>query len=215
VVVARNLQGFDSRRLHYYFRKKPSLIDIFHIVNYEIWVLLKPLDVVVSVKAAVLGSSGWTMASMATALGLDTAQVFRATRNAAAARLLVAEPGKGRVEYRAHRAALIELLVHGIKYMMVPVRGGMTRGLATAHAAPVMTKHIVAGTDPSPVWPTPEGTVRGEAFEPLHRCVPIAARADERFYAAMALVDAIRGGRARDRALAIKLLPEVLRADTE
>ena len=93
--------------------------------------------------------------------------------------------------------------------MVVPSRGPMTRGMPTAHAAPVFQGRIQSPEAP-PVWPTPEGTVRGESFEPLHRCVPFASGTDERFYAAMALVDALRGGRARERALAADLLREVI-----
>jgi hypothetical protein len=176
-------------------------------------VLLKPLDVVVSVKAAVLSEPGWTMAEMAGHLGVAPAQVFRAARQATTAQLLSGEKMKGRIEYRPHRAALLELLIHGVKYTVVPARGRITRGLPTAHAAPVMADRIVAGDEPVPVWPLADGTARGESFEPLHPCVPFAARSDERFYAAMALVDSIRGGRARERTIAAKLLPEVLGAD--
>lgn len=175
-------------------------------------VLLKPLDLVVSVMAAVLDEPGWTHAAMAQQLGMDGSQVFRAVRQAAGLGLLIAEPRNGRVVYRTHHAALIEFLIHGVKYYAVPSRGRITRGMPTAHAAPVLATKIRAGDEPVPVWPTPDGSVRGESFEPLHRCVPGAARRHDQFYAAMALVDAIRGGRARERALATKLLPEVLGA---
>jgi len=166
----------------------------------------------VSVKAAVVSDTRWTIAQMAAYLGLDNAQVFRAMRQATNAQLLVAEPRKGRVEYLPHRAALLELLIHGLKYMMVPTRGRVTRGMPTAHAAPVMSQRFPTGADQIPVWPIPEGTVRGESFEPLHRCVPFASVHDRQFYDAMALVDAIRGGRARERAIAATLLAEVISA---
>ena len=177
--------------------------------------LLKPLDVVVSVKAAVLADSRWTIAQMAEHLGMDNAQVFRAVRQAAVAKLLVAEPAKGRSEYRPHRAALLELLIHGLKYMVVASHGPITSGMPTSYAAPILAGRFAANADPVPVWPTPDGTVRGESFEPLHRCVPLAANRDARFYDAMALVDAIRSGRARERALAAKLLPKVLGAERD
>ncbi len=177
--------------------------------------LLKPLDVVVAVKAAVLDTERWTIAEMVQHLGMDNAQVFRAVRQAAAASLLIIDPEQGRARYRPHRAALVELLVHGLKYMMVPSRGRATRGVPTSHAAPILAKKIAAGTDLPPVWPTPDGATRGESFEPLHRCVPIASARDSRFYDAMALIDAIRGGRARERNLAVSLLPKVLGVERE
>ena len=56
------------------------------------------------------------------------------------------------------------------------------------------------------VWADPEGKVRGEALEPLYPSVPRAARADEALYELLALVDAVRAGRARERELAVAAL---------
>ncbi|HLY95055.1 MAG TPA: hypothetical protein VKP14_09435, partial [Gaiellaceae bacterium] len=85
------------------------------------------------------------------------------------------------------------------------LRGGMTRGLPTAHSAPPLRDQFASSEVPT-VWPDPEGTVRGEELEPLYRCVPQAARADAKLYEYLALVDAIRAGRARERELAVKEL---------
>jgi hypothetical protein len=100
----------------------------------------------------------------------------------------------------------LEFLVHGIKYIFPAERGGLTRGLPTAHAAPPLRKHFAANDEPPPVWPEPEGTVRGEELEALYRSAPKAARSDQRLYELLALVDAVRGGRARERELAVKEL---------
>ncbi len=205
LVCASVSSEFDSRRLHLLEK-----LVIFHILEYEIEVLLKPLDVVVSVKAAVMDEPRWTIAQMAEHLGIADSQVFRAARSAATAGLLVPDAGASRGGYAPNRSALLELLIHGLKYMAVPGRGRITRGVPTAHAAPILVGRMAAGDEPPPVWPHATGKVRGESFEPLHRCVPGAALRDDRFYAAMALVDAIRGGRARDRAIATKLIDEVL-----
>ncbi len=176
--------------------------------------LLKPLDIVVSVKAAVLPARRWTIAEMVEHLGMDNAQVYRAAKNAARARLLIADPSAKGAQL-PNRPALLELLIHGVKYLMVPSHGRITRGMPTSHAAPVLVDRITTGDEPAPVWPTPDGKVRGESFEPLHRCVPVAAAKDRRFYDAMALVDAIRDGRARERAIAAELLREVINGKHE
>ena len=60
-------------------------------------------------------------------------------------------------------------------------------------------------------WPDPSGPVRGTAFEPLYRNVPEAAKRDSRLYELLALIDAIRDGRARKRKLAEKELVTRLR----
>lgn len=60
------------------------------------------------------------------------------------------------------------------------------------------------------VWPCPEGKVRGESFSPLYRSVPVAARNDPHLYEVLALVDAIRGGRNRERKMALELLHQTI-----
>lgn len=109
-----------------------------------------------------------------------------------------------------NRAALLEFLTHGIKYAFPAKRGNLTRGMPTAHGAPPLAALIDSGGEPLPVWPDPEGEVRGESFEPLYRSAPKAARRDPQLYEILCLVDAIRGGRARERTLAEKLLRERL-----
>lgn len=54
-----------------------------------------------------------------------------------------------------------------------------------------------------PVWPYKKGTVRGDAFYPLYPTVPEAALRNPVLYELLVLVDAIRGGSLRERALAI------------
>jgi hypothetical protein len=49
-------------------------------------------------------------------------------------------------------------------------------------------------------------------LEPLYKSVPYAARADEKLYDALALVDAIRSGRARERKRAEEMLHAILMA---
>ena len=83
----------------------------------------------------------------------------------------------------------------------------MTRGMPTAYAAPPLAK-LLLGTaaEPPPVWPDPDGEVRGIAFRPLHKLAPQAARADNNLYELLTLVDAVRSGRAREREIATKKL---------
>jgi len=66
--------------------------------------------------------------------------------------------------------------------------------------------------DPPLVWPHPEGEVRGESIEPLYPSAVDAARRDSRLYECLALVDALRIGRAREKKLAIDQLTARLRA---
>jgi hypothetical protein len=61
------------------------------------------------------------------------------------------------------------------------------------------------------VWPYAEGKVRGIALAPLYPAAPKAALRDFKFYGVLALLDAIRSGRTRERNLAIELLEKDIR----
>jgi hypothetical protein len=101
-----------------------------------------------------------------------------------------------------NRSSLLEFLVHGIRYAFPAEIGPPTRGIPTSYAAPPLSKTIADAGDLPPVWPFPDGKVRGYSFVPLHKNVPKAALADERLYELLALVDALRNGQARERKLA-------------
>jgi hypothetical protein len=159
--------------------------------------VLKPQDVLVLLKLTV-SKGEWTYPSMAYALGMSASEVHAAIIRATEAGLL------NPATKRPNRQALLEFLVHGIRYVFPAERGGVTRGLPTAHAAPPLKGRIGAAGEMPPVWPDPEGEVRGEEVRPLYRSVPGAARKDPALYELLALVDAIRGGRARERTLAVE-----------
>lgn len=107
---------------------------------------------------------------------------------------------------------MLEFLVHGLKYVFPIATGAISRGMPTGYAAnPLKELFLSAEGEPVPVWPDPQGTVRGLAVEPLYKTVTSAAKKDHRLYEYLALVDAVRGGRARERAKAAEILRERLK----
>lgn len=153
-------------------------------------------------KLVAMGGQSWTYAGLAEQMGMSVSQLHSAVQRALAAGLAVRK-GDSIV---ANRPALREFILHGLKYVFVPKRGELTRGMPTAHAAPPLDAHFPDSGEPPPIWPDPEGCVRGMAFAPLYKLAPRAARADPALYELLVLVDAIRGGRARERAIAVKEL---------
>lgn len=165
---------------------------------------LKPQDVLVALKLAI--EEGWDRpyTALAEELGLSASEVHAAVRRLAEARLLEPENKKVRL------MALRNFLVHGVPYVF-PVRSReVTRGLPTGWAAPVMSGKVVSGDQLPPVWPDPEGEVQGVSVQPLYSSVAKAARRDSKLYALLAIVDALRLGRARERAMAERQLGELL-----
>ena len=110
-------------------------------------------------------------------------------------------------------SALEEFLLHGVKYAFPAEHGQMTRGVPTSFAAPPLKDEIASGDELPPVWPWRDGGTRGIALEPLYRTAPGAALRDPLLYELLALVDAVRDGRARERKIAEKKLLNILRAE--
>lgn len=95
-----------------------------------------------------------------------------------------------------------------MKYAFPLDRGEQTRGIPTAHAAPPLLESFQESKEPVPVWPCPEGEVRGQSFSPSYRSAPEAALEDQGLDELLALLAAMRGGRSRDRNLARQALME-------
>ncbi|MGB8437118.1 MAG: hypothetical protein WCE38_22960 [Burkholderiales bacterium] len=170
--------------------------------------ILKPQDVVVLLKLVALRDQPWTFQRLAVELSISQSEVHAAVNRAVASRLMSDSASS---TGRPLQPQLLEFLVHGVKYAFPPERGELTRGVPTGYAAPPLNSQIVGSHEPPPVWPYAEGNTRGYALAPLYRTVPEAALRDPELYQLLALVDAIRDGRARERSLAEKALEKRLR----
>jgi hypothetical protein len=169
-------------------------------------VQLKPQDVLVALKLSLRGPEEWGYATLAAELELSIDEAHNAIRRLGEARL-----------YNVHsrtviRASLEECLVHGVRYAFPAKRGAPTRGVPTAWAAAPLKELLVEFGDLPPVWPHPEGTIRGFEVAPLYKTVVAAAIRDSKLYELLALVDEIRLGGARERRLAEELLHQRLTA---
>lgn len=168
---------------------------------------LLPQDVLVMIKLALLGPELWTYEGVAHDLGMSSSMVHSAVKRSKQARLFDS------MRKRPRRAAMEEFLVHGVKYAFPPDIGSVTRGVPTAHGAPVLREQFMQCDNEQYVWPHAEGEVRGMSLSPLFKSVPLAAKSDDRLYRALALLDAIRIGRTREQKLAEKMLSAMLRDD--
>lgn len=164
--------------------------------------ILKPQDVLAILKLVAMGPKPWSYARLSVELGMSPSQLHSAIKQAITARLALHKDDLILPNIRN----LEEFLIHGLKYVFVPELGELTRGIPTGYAAPPLNAHLVPGGEPPPVWPHPEGETRGMSFSPLYSAAPEAARSDAALYELLALVDAIRGGRAREREIAIREL---------
>jgi hypothetical protein len=160
--------------------------------------ILKPQDIFIMLKLVGRDGSEWSYPALSHELSMSASEVHAGVKRAVAARLMDMHR---KIPIKTN---LLEFLIHGVKYAYPPDRGGLTRGMPTSYAAQPLRELIMQPDEPPPVWPDPQGQVRGYEFSPLYSSVPHACKADSKLYEVLALVDAIRDGRARERQIAIK-----------
>lgn len=147
----------------------------------------------------------WTYEALAADLGLSPSGVHAAVDRAGICGLL--KP-KSR---QAIRPALLEFLVHGVRYVFPAVLGRRRRGMPTGPSAEPLVRYLASSETSPLVWPYARGEARGESLMPLYETVPQAAARDPELYALLSVVDGIRVGGARVREVAAGALEELLR----
>lgn len=166
---------------------------------------LLPQDIVVLAKLVSYGGKRPSMAQLASDLGLSSSQIHLSLKRLQRSHLVDSQDCRPRLR------PIEEFLVHGVKYAFPAQRGEPTRGMPTAYAAPPLQNQVAADSELPPVWPSADGPVRGITFEPLHKSAPKAAAQDPVLYELLALLDALREGRARERQIAERELTSRLR----
>jgi len=168
---------------------------------------LKPQDVMVVMKLCCYPGERPPLSAIAGDLRLSPSEVHGAMKRLQNARLLHGPEMKS----KPNVSALEEFLLHGFKYVFPAELGQPTRGLPTSYAAPPLNAEILSADELPPVWPWHEGHVRGVSFQPLYKTVPFACSKDPLLYEYLALLDAVRSGRARERNIAQQELIKRLR----
>ena len=161
--------------------------------------MLKPQDILILLKLVALDSAPWSYGELAKQLGMSASEVHAAIKRCLSAHLAI----KQEQTITPNHRNLLEFLVHGMRYVFPPERGELTRGIATAYAAEPLKQQFAGSTEPPPIWPDAEGDTKGITLKPLYKSAPFAAKKDNQLYELLALIDAIRIGRARERQLAI------------
>lgn len=168
-------------------------------------IILRPQDLVVLLRLSLEQGAAPSYASLSADLSLTASEIHAGVDRALLAQLVRKdERGRPKVVLEALRL----FVQHGARYCFPATRGELTRGMPTSHAAAPLKDKIVQTQEPVPVWPHKSGTVRGITFYPLYPTVPEAAARQPALYELLVLVDAIRGGSPRERALAIELLDQ-------
>jgi hypothetical protein len=159
---------------------------------------LKPQDVGLALKLVSIGGGAWRQLDLARSLHMSVSEINHGLRRLASSHLYVAD------ERRVVRASLRDFLLHGLRYVFPAQLGILGVGMPTAYSAKPLAEKLRLGADDGVVWSMQDArfSARGHVIEPLFRSAPLAAAEDASLHEMLALVDAIRVGRARERKLA-------------
>lgn len=161
---------------------------------------IKPQDILILLKLCLLREQPWRHIDLAAELGLSQTEISFALERCRHSGFL--DSAKKRVL----RSALMEFLEYGLKYVYPVQPGAISVGIPTAHSAAPLSMRIRAEADDQYVWPYADGHVRGQGITPLYESAPFAASRDPLLHELLALVDALRVGRARERGIALEEL---------
>jgi hypothetical protein len=164
--------------------------------NYQ----LKPQDIVLLLKLVVDNNPTWNQKPISAALCMSQSEISQAVSRCKFAGLLSPD-GK-----TVMKNNLFDLLQYGIRFIFAQHPGPVVRGIPTSHSADPLRSEIQS--DELFVWPYANGTARGHSIAPLYPSVPAAAMKDSALHEILALVDALRVGRSREKDLALIHLKE-------
>ena len=155
---------------------------------------LKPQDVALLLKVLSKGKSDWRQVDIALELGISQGEVAKSLARLRNSGFLSAK--------RVNRSAVIEFLIHGLKYAFPADIGALAVGVPTAMSSPFFKNKIVQGNEDNYVWPSSTGNMRGQVIVPFYSQLAEAALKDKKFYELLSLVEVLRIGRAREKKIA-------------
>ena len=170
---------------------------------------LKPQDVFLACRLALVRGDWPTHAELADQLHLSTSTVHASLKNLRAAKLVSgADPV-------LDRGRLLSFLVHGVPVLYFPRRVHVLKGMPTGIFSPIFRDRFTQPGDVPVVWPYARGKEEGEGLLPLYPSCAAACARDEQLYLLMATVDVLRVGRSRERDAAVRYVERVFGVELE
>ncbi|WP_299255243.1 hypothetical protein [uncultured Cytophaga sp.] len=158
---------------------------------------MRPHDILVLLKIISLGEYSY-LKDLSNQLGISPSEITESVNRSVLAGLIAQD------KKTVMRNTLYEFLIHGLPYVFPQKPGAIVPGIPTAHSAPPLNKEFKSSE--MYVWPDPKGEVKGQEIIPFHQGQLNAAKDDLKLYELLALTDALRVGKAREKQLAAEEL---------
>ncbi|MFD2744739.1 hypothetical protein [Sphingobacterium populi] len=163
---------------------------------------MRPQDIVILSKILTIKDESWQFKDLAHSLQISNSEISESLERSVYAGLI--DFGKRNI----NRGNLFDFFIYGMKYVFPAHPGVLTRGVPTAHSHPFLKSFI--SSNQAYVWPLSSGSVLGQAIEPFYANQVKAIEGDQELYKLLALLDVIRVGKIREKAVAEKEIKELL-----
>ena len=155
---------------------------------------MRPLDLLILLKIIALNGESFYLKDLSQQLSISSSEVTESVNRSVLGGLLAQD------KKTVMRKAVFEFLIHGLPYVFPQKPGALAAGMPTAHSAPPLNKEFKS--EEFYVWADTKGEIRGQVIEPFHAGQINAAKKDAKLYELLALSDAIRVGKAREKKIA-------------
>ncbi|MBC7759498.1 MAG: hypothetical protein H7069_11620 [Phormidesmis sp. FL-bin-119] len=162
---------------------------------------MRPQDIAILLKLIAIKEGQVGLIYLANSLSISTSEISESLNRSHYAGLL---DDRRKVK----RQNFMDFLQYGISHVFPQHPGTLVRGIATAHSHPYIKEQLLSNENY--VWADINGDMIGLAIEPLYKKQVEAVKQDEVFYKLLALVDVLRVGRNREKAIAINHLKEIM-----
>jgi hypothetical protein len=159
---------------------------------------MRPQDVAVLLRIVLFKDQRWMNKDLARLLYLSPAEITGSIERSILAGLIDSD------RKTVFKQSLLEFLQYGIKYVFPAIRGGVERGVLTAHSHPAIQARFAS--EQFMVWPDATGKEKGFSISPLYPSAAEAAKNDPEMHFLLSLVDLLRVGKTRERSWAINQL---------
>ena len=165
---------------------------------------IRKQDILILLKVASLNKADWYLKDIAYQLGISQSEASESVNRSSISGLMSAD------KKRVMKNIFLEFLQYGLPYVF-PIRPeGISIGIPTAHSAEPL-KSIIQSNEIF-IWPWENGKIRGQSIEPLYHSVPKIAFEDKQMHELLALVDALRVGKTREKNYAIQELTKKIKS---
>lgn len=154
---------------------------------------MRPQDVLILLKI-ISDENSFLLKDLSFQLGISLSEISESINRSVFAGL-IAEDKKTPM-----KKAILDFLLYGLPHVFPQRPGAIVPGMPTAHSAPPLSKEFKS--EELFVWADPKGNIRGQQIEPFHQGQINASKKDQKLYELLALSDALRVGKARERKMA-------------